>query len=169
MVLSFVLNLHSDPSYSAQLIKKLLAIKEVGRPNLRVTLDFAHVLYADEVPAHTASLIARHSQLMGVHLNDGYAKRDDGLMVGSVHIQQTIELLVELIRMDYSGAIYFDTFPDHSGLDPVEEAKTNRAAMERLWPIAESLATNVELEKAIEQQDATLSQSIVQAAILDGR
>ena len=30
----------------------LLAIREVDRPNLGVTLDFAHVLFADEMPAY---------------------------------------------------------------------------------------------------------------------
>ena len=35
----------------------LLAIQEAGSPNLGVTLDFAHVLYADEQPAFAASLI----------------------------------------------------------------------------------------------------------------
>jgi sugar phosphate isomerase/epimerase len=88
----------------------LLAIKEIDRPNLGVTLDFAHVLYADEMPAHAASLVARHSRLLGIHLNDGYGKRDDGLMAGSVHPIQTIELLYELDRIGYDGAIYFDTF-----------------------------------------------------------
>ena len=63
----------------------LLAISEAGASNLGVTLDFAHVLYADEMPAHAAALVNRHSQLLGVHLNDGYGKRDDGLMVGSIH------------------------------------------------------------------------------------
>ena len=59
----------------------LLALKEVGLPNLGVTLDFAHVLYADEQPAFVAALIARHSRLLGVHLNDGYGearRRPDG-------------------------------------------------------------------------------------------
>ena len=60
----------------------LLALKEVGLPNVGVTLDFAHVLYADEQPAFAAALINRHSRLLGMHLNDGYSKRDDGLMVG---------------------------------------------------------------------------------------
>ncbi|MEM1401597.1 MAG: hypothetical protein AAGF58_17035, partial [Pseudomonadota bacterium] len=100
------------------------------------------------------------------HLNDGYGKRDDGLMVASVHPIQTVELLVELIRSGYDRAIYFDTFPDHSGLDPVEETKTNIAAMERLWPIARGLAENAELQAAIAQQDAPISQRIVQAALL---
>ena len=64
----------------------LLATAAVGRPNVGVTLDFAHVLYADEMPAYAAALIHRHSRLLGVHLNDGYGKRDDGLMAGSVHL-----------------------------------------------------------------------------------
>ncbi|MGI9355901.1 MAG: TIM barrel protein [Rhizobiaceae bacterium] len=143
----------------------LLAIGEAGEPNLGVTLDFAHVLYADEMPAHSAALVSRHSKLLGVHLNDGYGKWDNGLMVGSVHPVQTVELMVELIRTDYDGAIYFDTFPDHSGLDPVEEARTNLRAVERLWTIAEKLAEDAELRHAIEQQNAPLSQRMVQAAL----
>jgi sugar phosphate isomerase/epimerase len=33
----------------------LLALKEIDLPNLGVTLDFAHVLYADEQPAFVAA------------------------------------------------------------------------------------------------------------------
>lgn len=143
----------------------LLAIKEVGAKNLGVTLDFAHVLYADEMPAHATALVARHSKLLGVHLNDGYGKRDDGLMVGSVHPAQTVELLVALIRSGYDRAIYFDTFPDHSGLDPVAEAKTNIASVERLWVAADYLAHHQGLADAIARQDAPSSQMIVQAAL----
>ena len=143
----------------------LLAVKEVGRANLGVTLDFAHVLYADEMPAHAAHLIARHSRLLGVHLNDGYGKRDDGLMAGTVHPVQTVELFVELTRIGYDGVIYFDTFPDHSGLDPVEEARTNVRLVERLRAVAEGLAADEALRAAISAQDATRSQRIVAAAL----
>ena len=139
----------------------LLALKELNRKNTGMTLDFAHVLYADEVPAHSAAIISRYSRLLGVHLNDGYAKRDDGLMVGSVHPQQTVELLVELMRSGYDSAIYFDTFPDLSGLDPVAEAKTNVSNVRRLIAIAEKLHDNAELKTAIEKQNAPASQAIV--------
>ena len=132
-----------------------------------VTLDFAHVLYADEMPAHTAALIVRHSKLLGVHLNDGYGKWDNGLMAGSVHPIQTIELLVELIRMNYNSAIYFDTFPDHSGLDPVEEARTNIKAVEHMWAVAEQLADDGDLATAIASQNAPRSQRIVQTALFN--
>ena len=144
----------------------LLAIKEADRPNLGVTLDFAHVLYADEMPAHTAHLIARHSKLLGVHLNDGYGKRDDGLMVGSVHPIQTVELLVELARMGYGGALYFDTFPDHGGLDPCKEAATNIHMVERLKAVANTLVDDQSLVDAIARQDATESLKIVSEAMM---
>ena len=143
----------------------LLAVKEVDRPNMGVTLDFAHVLYADEMPAHTAHLIGRHSRLLGVHLNDGYGKRDDGVMAGTVHAVATVELFVELDRIGYEGVIYFDTFPDHSGLDPIKETQTNVALVEHLRSVALRLKDDASLADAIARQDATDSQHIVAAAL----
>jgi xylose isomerase len=143
----------------------LLAIREIDRPNLGVTLDFAHVLYADEMPAYAAALAARHSRLLGVHLNDGYAKRDDGLMVGSVHPIQTVELLFVLRRIGYDGAIYFDTFPDTTGLDPIAECEANIATVSALRRVVETLDANESLAAAILKQDAVTSQRIVQRAL----
>lgn len=143
----------------------LLACRELNRGNVGVTLDFAHVLYADEMPAHAAYLVTRHSRLMGVHLNDGYGKRDDGLMAGTVHPVATVELFVTLMRAGYDGVIYFDTFPDHSGLDPLAEARSNVILTERLREVAVSLMNNAELARAIAAQDATMSQRIVAQAL----
>lgn len=135
----------------------LLALREVNRSNTGVTLDFAHVLYAGEMPAYAATLAARHSRILGVHLNDGYGKRDDGLMAGTVHPIQTLELFVALDRAGYDGVIYFDTFPDHAGLDPVAEARANIALTDRLRDIARSLAQDPDLARAIAAQDAAAS------------
>ncbi|WP_147106993.1 TIM barrel protein [Tateyamaria sp. syn59] len=144
----------------------LLALAALSRPNTGVTLDFAHVLYADEMPAFAAALVARHSRILGVHLNDGYGKWDNGLMVGAVHPIQTVELLVELERAGYEGAIYFDTFPDHSGLDPVAEARTNIEVVERLRAVAARLIGDTDLQHAIARQDAPTAMRLVQAAML---
>ena len=145
----------------------LLAIRDVGLPNLGVTLDFAHVLYADEQPAFAAALVARHSKLLGVHLNDGYAKRDDGLMVGAVHSLQTIELLRQIRRDGYAGAIYFDTFPDMTGLDPVHECEVNIATVKRMLRVVDRLDRDNRLfAHAIDRQDAVTSQAIIQEAML---
>ena len=146
----------------------LLAVRECGKHNIGVTLDFAHSLMAGEMPAHSAHLISRHSRLLGVHLNDGYRMRDDGLMVGTANPVPTVELFVELLRLRYRGVIYFDTFPDLSGLDPTAEARTNIRQCERLCRKAESLAEDPDLAAAIARQDAARSQYLVCAALFGG-
>lgn len=144
----------------------LLALNEVARPNTGVTLDFAHMLYAGEMPAKAAMLAIRKSRVLGLHLNDGYGKRDDGLMAGSVHPVQTVELLVAMARAGYNGVIYFDTFPDLSGLDPVEEARTNIRLTDRLVDLAARLAADPALAEAQGRQDAAAATQLVMAAML---
>jgi len=143
----------------------LLAIHETGAKNLGVTLDFGHVLEADTSPAMAAALVGRRSRLLGLHLNDGYGKRDDGLMVGSVHTIQTIELLRQLKRDGFSGAIYFDTFPDLANLDPVAEGAQNVRVIEALWDVVERLP-EAELDAALARQDVIAAHRLVQAALL---
>jgi xylose isomerase len=143
----------------------LLAIAQVGAPNLGVTLDFAHSLYADEQPAFAAALILRHSKLLGLHLNDGYSKRDDGLMVGAVHEQATLELLREVRRGGFDGAIYFDTFPDASGLDPVAECSANIRTVRRMLAAAAQMDGDNRLANAQGLQDPITAQEIARRAL----
>ncbi len=147
----------------------LLAIHELNRKNVGVTIDFAHVLYADEMPAYAVALAARSSKLFGVHLNDGYAKRDDGLMVGTVHPVQTIELLYVLDEIGYDRPIYFDTFPDTTGLDPVAECSSNIAAVEAMRSVVKELQRDNHLKAAIAGQDAVTSNNILREALYGGR
>ena len=141
----------------------LLAIREVGLPNLGVTIDFCHVLYADEQPAFAASLVHQHSQLLGLHLNDGYAKRDDGLMVGSVHLASTLELLCLVQDIDYQGIIYFDTFPHAE--DPVAECSTNIAVVKALFGVATKLDRTA-LKTSQSQHDAVSSLRLLYGTLL---
>ncbi len=146
----------------------LLAIQEMGRRNVGVTIDFAHVLYADEMPAYAAALAARASRLFGVHLNDGYAKRDDGLMVGTVHPVQTMELLYVLEEIKYDRPIYFDTFPDMTGMDPVAECSANIATVEAMRKVVRKLQADNRLKTAIAGQDAVTSNNVVREAFYGG-
>lgn len=139
----------------------LHAIRDIARPNLGVTLDFCHMLFAGEMPAKSAALAARHCRIMGVHLNDGYAKRDDGLIAGTVHPIQTVELFWTLDRLGYDGVIYFDTFPDHGGMNPVEESRANLALTERLRAVATQLRGHDGLTAAMARQDAAASMRII--------
>ena len=142
----------------------LLAIAEAGASNLGVPLDFGHVLEADESPAMAAVLVGRRSRLLGLHLNDAYGKRDSGLMVGSVHTVQTMELLRQLRRDHFGGAIYFDTFPDLAALDPVAESDANVATIEAMFDALDRL-DEARLEVALEAQDVVAAHRLVQAAI----
>ncbi len=143
----------------------LLALREVGRANTGVTLDFCHVLFAGEMPAQAAQLAARYSRILGVHLNDGYGKRDDGLIAGAVHPVQTVELFVALDAVGYDGVIYFDTFPDHGGMDPVAEARANIHLTERLRRIAVRLGRDPALAAAQAAQDAAAVTRLVTDAL----
>lgn len=95
----------------------------VNRPNLGVTLDFGHMLMAHENPAQSAAMCLRENRLFGVQLNDAHGAADDGLMVGSVHLPQTLELLYYLRTYGYSGTYYFDTDPVRE--NPVVECEMN--------------------------------------------
>tara|TARA_B100000029_G_scaffold44155_1_gene40787 strand:+ start:660 stop:1634 length:975 start_codon:yes stop_codon:yes gene_type:complete len=138
----------------------LLAISQIDLPNIGVTLDFAHLLYANEQPAFSAAMVSDFSKLFGVHLNDGYAKRDDGLMVASVHYQATVELLYQISKDGYDGAIYFDTFPNITNLDPVKECQTNIQTVKQILKIVEKLITNSNLSESMKNQDPITAQEI---------
>ncbi len=87
-------------------------------------------------------------------------------MVGAVHLRSTLELLRQIRRDGYAGALYFDTFPDASGLDPVAECETNIETVRRLLAVADRLDADNRLGDAQSRQDGVASQSIVNAAMI---
>ena len=89
----------------------LLLARDADLPNIGVTLDFCHALMAGESPAMAAALALREERLIGVHLNDGYGALDDGLMVGSVHPVQSLELLWVLERAGWNRHDLLRHFP----------------------------------------------------------
>ncbi|XWN32695.1 MAG: sugar phosphate isomerase/epimerase family protein [Devosia sp.] len=144
----------------------LLLLDEVGAKNTGVTIDFAHSLYADEAPAASVAHVTRRSRLLGVHLNDGHGKRDDGLMVGAVHLQETIDFLYAVRRVGYAGPLYFDTFPDATDLDPVAECKANIRTVRALIGVCERLEASNAFAEARARQDSITAQQLAQAALL---
>lgn len=124
-------------SVIANMGEALLAILSVNRPNLGVVMDYCHALMAREHPAKALALALKHKKLWGVHLNDGYGQLDDGLMVGSVSLLQTLEVITLLHRHDFAGTVYFDTFPSNE--DPVAECEANIRVVEALSRTAKRL------------------------------
>jgi xylose isomerase len=144
----------SDPrrfSLIRNMGEALTAVSDVGLPNFGVTLDYCHLLMAGENPAFAAALALKQGRLFGVHLNDGYGPADDGLMVGTVSLWQTLELLWELRKANFIGTIYFDTFPDR--MDPAAECAANVAMVRKLQAALEKMPI-AKLKEAQNAQDA---------------
>jgi xylose isomerase len=141
----------------------LLAIQAVGMPNFGVQIDFCHSLMAREQPAAATARALQAGRLFGVHLNDGYGPADDGLIVGSVHPWQTLELLWYLRRFAYRGTIYFDTFPER--VDPAGECAANLRAVRRFERILDRLDAG-ELAHLQAGHDALALTRLIQDAAL---
>jgi xylose isomerase len=156
----------SDPrrfSLIRNMGEALAAVRDVAAPNFGVTLDYCHLLMATENPAFAASLALAKGKLFGVHINDGYGPADDGLMVGTVSLWHTLDLLWQIRQGGFAGTIYFDTFPDR--LDPARECAANVAMMRRLERILDRIPA-AELKQAQAQQDAVTASRIFQDAAL---
>ena len=59
----------------------------------------------------------------------------------------------------------FDTFPDHSGLDPIEESKENIAITKKLINIAKELHKSDAIKKARETQNPILAQKVIRSSL----
>lgn len=138
----------------------LYLLEKIDRPNVGATLDFCHMLMAGDSPGFGAAMLLAKGKLWGVHLNDGNGRVDDGLMIGSVHPWETAEFVYYLLRHDYQGAIYFDTFPKREAA--ADEAIANADAVDLLVRKVEEygldrIATVIAAQDGIESQRLRLA------------
>ncbi|MEL4503463.1 sugar phosphate isomerase/epimerase family protein [Luteococcus sp. H138] len=140
----------------------LNVLDRVNRPNMGMTLDFCHQLMANEQPAFIAALALAQDRLFGIHLNDGHGRTDDGLMIGSVHPFETVELVYYLLRHNYDGVIYFDTFPIRE--NPVEEARKNVETLTRIFERVQAAGVD-QITKVVQSQDGIQSQALRNALV----
>ncbi len=129
----------------------LLAIEDAKCDNLGVTLDFAHMLMKKEQPAYSLSLAAERGRLYGFHLNDGYGSHDDGLIIGSVSLMQTLEFIYYMKKYNYDGTIFFDTFPLRE--DPVKELELNIQLFDKMSAFLDQIGMD-EIAALVSKQDA---------------
>lgn len=129
----------------------MLMVKEVDRENVGVTVDYCHMLMKRENPAHGLSIAAARGKLFGVHLNDGYGVHDDGLMVGTVTLFQTIEFVYYLKKYNYDSAIYFDTFPVRE--EPLKEIKQNVETLYKINALIDDLGLDY-IAEVVSKNDA---------------
>jgi hypothetical protein len=92
---------------------------------------------ARENPAQSAAMCLRDQKLFGLQLNDSHGVADDGLVVASIHLAETLELVYYLIREGYDGTFYFDTDPVRE--NPVAECEMNIERMAIIIDLARDL------------------------------
>jgi xylose isomerase len=136
----------------------LAMIEGVERPNIGATLDFCHMLMKHDNPAMAADILGAQGRLFGIHLNDGYGRKDDGLMVATSNLAKTLEFLYYVKKHGYENAIYFDTFPIRER--GIEEAERNVRMVTRLDQIVDELGVG-HLDELVAQNDGLNCSDII--------
>lgn len=141
----------------------LLLAQEVDRENFGLTIDFGHCLMAGENPAQSIAMVNRArkgkmravgSKLFGVQLGDGYGRlgAEDGLAFGSIHPTAALEFVLWLIKTNYTGHIYFDTFPRNE--DPVRECEFNIRQFKKMYSLAKKILRDGGFQESLKKHDA---------------
>jgi len=146
--------------------RTLLAIDDVGLPNLGVVMDLGHSLLAKETPSDALALCAGRKRLTSVELNDNWREWDDDLTVGAVHIIEALEFMITLRSLGWSDPLLLDQFPFRE--DPVTAASQSIAVIKAL----DAMASRIDKEKlaAIQaNQDALGAQRLVHELLLGAK
>lgn len=127
-------------------------IREKGIPtdNLKINMDWQHLIMNGEPLAEYAALLAREKLLGHQHGNSGWGSFDDDNMVGTSYFMQTLDLAIELRRAEYGRngeRIGFDLFPYTE--DQIEAVR--RSIYQ--WEFIDSIAAKID-DKALRQAQA---------------
>jgi xylose isomerase len=136
----------------------MMAIQEIDRPNVGVTLDFCHMLMKHENPAYSLTFAARRGKLFGLHMNDGFRMMDDGLIFASVNLPQALEFVYYLKKYKYNGVVFFDSFPVRE--DAAEEIQTNIETFRSMSDAIDRVGMD-RISRVIDRQDGVSSQKLV--------
>ena len=143
--------------------RTLLAIDEMDVPNVGILLDFGHSLYGLESPADAAQMILGRGRLYAIDVNDNFRGWDDDLVVGSVHLTETLELFYALRECGWDGVWQLDQFPFRE--DSVEAAREGISVMRTIHRALDALDVEA-LRAAQDRQDALAAGKIARRALL---
>lgn len=132
---------------------------------LKINMDWQHLIMNGESLAEYAALLNKENLLGHQHGNSGWGIFDDDNIVGATRFMETLELAIELRRINYGSKgerVGFDIFPYTE--DPIQAAK--QCVLQ--WEFIDSLAAKVNkeaLSQARKQKDALKSLAVVFEAL----
>jgi xylose isomerase len=151
-------------SLMATIAKSVLMCEKTGCSNTGIVLDFGHSLAAGESPAESVEIALMLGRLFHIHMNDNYRYWDDDMIVGTVHVWETMEFLYCLEKMAYDGWISLDMFPYRE--DPVDACRSAIANLRALQAATDRLDRE-ELQQAQKRSDVVRVQALLREALFD--
>jgi xylose isomerase len=140
-------------------------LRALGLENVKVNMDWQHLIMNGENLAEYAALLASEGLLGHQHANSGWGTFDDDLMVGATRFMETLELAVEFRRCGYGEngeRLGFDLYPY------TEDAigAVRRSVLQ--WRFIDSIAERIDeaaLREAQMRKDAVAAYEVVYRAL----
>ena len=140
-------------------------LRAQGIDNVKVNMDWQHLLMNGENLAEYAAMLAGEGLLGHQHANSGWGTFDDDNMVGATAFMETLELALELRRAGYGDKgerLGFDLYPYTE--DAIAAVK--RSVLQ--WRFIDSVAARIDdaaLREAQKHKDAVRAYEIVYKAL----
>lgn len=140
-------------------------LRAQGIHNVKVNMDWQHLIMNGEHLAEYAALLAAEGLLGHQHANSGWGTFDDDNVVGATAFMETLELALELRRADYGAngeRLGFDLYPYTE--DQVEAVR--RSVLN--WSFIDGVAGRIDepaLREAQGRKDAMRANELVYAAL----
>jgi xylose isomerase len=141
------------------------SLRGQGIDNIKVNMDWQHLIMNGENLAEYAALLADQGLLGHQHANSGWGTFDDDNMVGATAFMETLELAIELRRAGYGEngeRLGFDLYPYTE--DAV--AAVTRSVLQ--WRFIDGIAAKIDdaaLREAQQAKDAVRAYELVYSAL----
>ena len=140
-------------------------LRAQGLDNVKVNMDWQHLIMNGENLAEYAALLASEGVLGHQHANSGWGTFDDDLMVGATRFMETLELALEFRRIGYGDN------GERLGLDLYPYTEDAVGAVRRSilqWRHIDGIAARIDetaLREAQMRKDAVAAYELVYAAL----
>jgi xylose isomerase len=140
-------------------------LRERGIDNVKVNMDWQHLIMNGEHLPEYAALLAAEGLLGHQHANSGWGTFDDDNMVGATRFMETLELALELRRVNYGAGgerLGFDLYPYTED----QVAAVKRSVLQ--WRFIDEIAGRIDeaaLREAQSRKDAVRAYELVYAAL----
>jgi xylose isomerase len=170
-ILLFLEHKNSEPAMNIHMrnigmtLHVIHKLRAQGLDNVKVNMDWQHLIMNGENLAEYAALLASEGLLGHQHANSGWGTFDDDMMVGATRFMETLELAVEFRRCAYGQngeRLGFDLYPY------TEDAigAVRRSVLQ--WRFIDSIAARIDdaaLREAQMEKDAVKAYELVYQAL----